>query len=317
MTSQVAVEAVDLRKEYRIGLGGHKKLVALRGISFVVPAGSVYGLIGPNGAGKSTAIKILLDFVRPTAGKALLFGVPASKPGSRQSVGFVPENPVPYEHLTAREYLRFQNQLGSLGATEQQMNKLLEEVELLGHADVLIRRFSKGMTQRTMLAGALLAAPDLIVLDEPTSGLDPIGRRLVRDLVLRAKHRGASVLLCTHIISDVESLCDRVALLVGGALSAEGPTAEVAGASKSTSEVEFAVEGGFQRAKDLAGAEVKELSVGRYATRVGGSELQVLLAKLLSSGAAVTKVSPVRLSLEDALISAVNAAPRAVGGELQ
>ncbi|PZR06358.1 MAG: ABC transporter ATP-binding protein [Archangium gephyra] len=316
MTPVVQVEGLE--KTYRLGFMGRKSVRALSGVSFEVKPGEVFGLIGPNGAGKSTCIKILLNLVWPSAGKATLFGVDVREARSRVPVGYVPEMPAPYEHLTGREYLHFQAALAGLHGAEanRQVDRVIERVELQKHGHLAIRRYSKGMTQRAMLAGALLGDPRLIILDEPTSGLDPLGRKLVRELIIEQRSRGAAVLFCTHIISDVESLCDRVALVVGGKVWKSGHVQELM--STGTRNFEVVVE--HQEAEgfpEVPGVVRRELLSGRAIFEVPADALQNVLQFSLTRGWKVTRVHPLQLSLEDTFVAAVKGSGQQVGGMLE
>ena len=206
-----ALEAVALRKEY-----GTK--AAVRELTLAVGRGEVFGFLGPNGAGKTTSVKMLLGLVRPTAGAGRLLGEPIGRPRARARVGFLPEHFAFHEWLRGRELLRFHGRLLGLGgaALERGIDRLLERLELREAGDRCVREYSKGMRQRIGLAQALLGEPELVFLDEPTSGLDPLGRLLVRDVIRELKQRGTSVFLNSHLLSEVEVTCDRVAFVKDG-----------------------------------------------------------------------------------------------------
>jgi len=217
---QIAIRMERLSKTFRVGFWA-RKVKAVEELSVEVGEGEIFGLLGPNGAGKTTAIKMLLGFVRPTQGRAFVAGLPAGSMEARRAIGYLPENPALYEFLTGEEYLRFAGRLAGLGRREaaSRADQLLEQVGLAGRADRAIRRFSKGMVQRLALAQALIGDPRIVVLDEPMSGLDPIGRKDVRDLIFQLRQQGRTVLFSTHILSDVEAICDRVGIMVGGRLT--------------------------------------------------------------------------------------------------
>ena len=223
-----ALRTQKLGKTYRVGFF-MRRVEGLRDLDLEVKAGEAFGFIGPNGAGKTTTIKILMGLHRATTGSAEIFGVPVTDAKSRQRVGFLPERPYFYEHLTAREVLHFYGQLFEMDAElrTERVAMLLGRVNLERFADVTLAKYSKGMLQRVGLCQALLHDPDLIVLDEPMSGLDPVGRALVRDLILEQRELGKTVFFSSHILSDVEAICDRVAILVGGELRESGKLTDV------------------------------------------------------------------------------------------
>ena len=200
------------------------KVVAVRGLSLAVAPGQVYGLLGPNGSGKSTTLKIILGLVSPTAGRTEIFGRDSREVGSREAVGFLPENPYFYKYLTGGETLRFYGKLCGLRGRELRA-RTDEMLQLVGLQDARDRRlggYSKGMLQRIGLAQALIQEPKLVVLDEPTAGVDPAGSRQIRDLILDLKRRGITVLLSSHLLAQVQEICDRVGILANGVLVREG-----------------------------------------------------------------------------------------------
>src|SRR5882672_2427331 len=209
--TNLAIQTEDLRKEY-----GTK--VAVRGLSLTVPRGSIFGFLGPNGAGKSTSIKMLLGLVKPTSGDAYVLGAPLGDVDIRRRIGFLPEDFRFYDWLTAAELLELHGRLSRVPAAtvRKRVPALLDLVGLTPHRDKRLQQFSKGMLQRVGLAQALLNDPELIFLDEPTSGLDPLGRRMVRDIIKAQRDRGATVLLNSHLLGEVEITCDRVAFIKDG-----------------------------------------------------------------------------------------------------
>lgn len=223
-----AISTQDLGKIYRVGFF-MRRVEGLRDLNLTVNPGEAFGFIGPNGAGKTTTIKILMGLHTATSGQAQIFGTPVTDAGARRRVGFLPERPYFYEHLSAREVLHFYGQLFDMepALRQERIELLLERVKLTRFADVTLAKYSKGMLQRVGLCQALLHDPDLIVLDEPMSGLDPVGRALVRDLILEQRDAGKTVFFSSHILSDVEAICDRVAILVGGELRDCGPLTDV------------------------------------------------------------------------------------------
>jgi ABC-2 type transport system ATP-binding protein len=213
----------------------------VRNLSFEVRPGEVYGLLGPNGSGKSTTLKILLGLVTPNQGRAMIFGQDSRDYHSRQDVGFLPENPYFYKFLTAAETLRFYGKVCGMGGTL--LNKRIDElIHLVGLEDARDRRiggFSKGMLQRIGLAQALIQDPRLVVLDEPTAGVDPAGSHQIRDLILDLKKRGKTVLLTSHLLEQVQEICDRVGIMARGEMIREGALADLVSVKNQT---EFVIE---------------------------------------------------------------------------
>jgi ABC-2 type transport system ATP-binding protein len=228
MTDSPAVEARGLGKRYR-GRGGTGPVAALDSLDLVIPRGCTAGLLGPNGSGKSTTIRLLLGLHAPTAGEARVLGLPAGHPDARRRTGYMPEEADLYPFLTARESVEAAGALHGMARADRKRaaGSLLERVGLAAEADRRVEGFSRGMKRRVGLAAALVHGPELLVLDEPTAGLDPVGREGLLSLLEECRGRGATVLLSSHVLSDVERLCDRVAILGQGRLAAHGTLAEV------------------------------------------------------------------------------------------
>jgi ABC-2 type transport system ATP-binding protein len=220
---ETAVEIRDLVKDFRPA-GRKEPLRAVDRVSLTIAPGEVYGLIGPNGSGKSTTMKALLGLVQPDAGVCKIFGNDSMAVDSRQDVGFLPENPYFYKHLSGAETLRFYGKLcGLRGAKlEARVKELLHLADLDGAADRRLGGYSKGMLQRIGLAQALIQEPRLVILDEPTAGVDPVGSREIRDLILDLKARGITVFLCSHLLEQVQEVCDRVGIIYRGKMVKEG-----------------------------------------------------------------------------------------------
>jgi ABC-2 type transport system ATP-binding protein len=218
----------DVWKEYRSDFLRRRKQ-ALSGVSLEVRPGEVFGYLGPNGAGKTTTMKLLIGLASPTKGRVLLRGIPSRDHRARQRVGFLPENPYFFAHLTGDELLRFFGRMAGLSgrALDIEVDRVIDVVGLRDARQTLLRRYSKGMMQRAGIGQAIIGDPDLLILDEPMSGLDPIGRREVRDLILRLREEGKTVFLSSHILQDMEALCDRVAIIAGGRLRRVGPLDEI------------------------------------------------------------------------------------------
>lgn len=218
--NQPLISLVHIAKTYRQHLfqaAGR----ALEDLSLEVSSGEIFGIIGPNGAGKSTALKILLGFIRPDSGVVSIRGIHPQDPESHAGLGYLPENPCLYDQLSITEQLRFAGQIAgySPSQTEERINELLAKVDLSHVAKIPIRRFSKGMTQRAALAYALFTEPELLILDEPMSGLDPLGRQMVVDILREYNSKGHTVLFCSHILTDVERICNRIGIMHKGRLA--------------------------------------------------------------------------------------------------
>lgn len=225
----VILKTEKLRVEYKSRELGHKTKVALNGLDLEVSAGEVFGFLGPNGAGKTTTMNVLLGFVQPTGGAAALFGIDVRQPIARQRIGYLPELTYYYKFLTAEEILRFYAKIFGLPAAEaeRRIDETLKLVELDSARKRLIKTYSKGMQQRVGLAQALINNPDLLILDEPTSGLDPLGRMKVRDIIQRLKNEGKTVFFSSHEMGEVETVCDRVAIIASGELKAVGRVEQI------------------------------------------------------------------------------------------
>ena len=281
--------------------------VAVRSLTLEVPRGEIFGLLGPNGAGKSTSVKMLLGLVNPSRGQALVLGKPAGDVPSRRKIGFLPEHFRFYDWLTGAELLRLHGRLYRMSSPslQRKITELLDLVGLLEHADKRLRDFSKGMLQRIGLAQALLNDPELIFLDEPTSGLDPAGRRLVRDIIKAQRARGATVLLNSHLLSEVEITCDRVAFIKHGEVI---ETRHLSSLLEDKTRV--LVRAANLTAEMAAGLDkwVSRIEVQDHQLIFSVSDRQALpevLRYLVSRGAQVYEFTPQRLSLEDRFLEIV------------
>ncbi|HMP84018.1 MAG TPA: ABC transporter ATP-binding protein, partial [Verrucomicrobiota bacterium] len=224
------VEIKNLRVEYR-GRGGQENKVAVKDLSLSVRAGEVFGFLGPNGAGKTTTMNVLLGFVEATGGAAFLFGVNVREPIARQRIGYLPELTYYYKFLTAEELLRFYAKIFKIPSAEadKRIDSLLKLVELEHARKRPIKSYSKGMQQRAGIAQALINNPDLLILDEPTSGLDPLGRMKVREIIQRLKNDGKTIFFSSHELGEVETVCDRVAIVNQGEVKVEGRVTDLIG----------------------------------------------------------------------------------------
>jgi ABC-2 type transport system ATP-binding protein len=225
----LAIEITGLAKTYSVGFWRKKSKIALRALDLTVEQGEVFGFLGPNGAGKTTTLKMLMGLVFPTGGSAKILGMDMNDPTVKAQIGFLPEQPYFYDYLTARELLTYYGRLSGVPAKEisKRAEAMLARVGLPDAGDVQLRKFSKGMLQRVGIAQAILHDPKVVFLDEPMSGLDPMGRREVRDLMSELKKEGKTVFFSTHILSDAESLCGRVAVIHQGELRGVGAVAEL------------------------------------------------------------------------------------------
>jgi ABC-2 type transport system ATP-binding protein len=309
--SDRAVIAVDrLAKVYRAGLL-LREVRALDGVSLEVRPGEIFGFLGPNGAGKTTTIKMLLGFVRPTAGTARVLGGDPGDPAVRRRVGFLPEQPYFYDYLTGAEFLDYVGRLHGLraGVRRERAARLLEETGIAEAAGRPLRKYSKGMLQRIGLAQALINEPELVVLDEPMSGLDPMGRKQVRDLILRLKGEGRTVFFSSHILSDVETLSDRVAMLGRGRLVGLGTVDELLGAGQER--VELCVAGLEPRAAaGLAGLATAHVVRGdqHLFTIDSRQRADEAVRAVAASGARLVSFTTQRGTLEELFVERVGGA---------
>jgi ABC-2 type transport system ATP-binding protein len=299
------LRAESLSKTFRVGFLA-RKVRAVSDLSFDVRQGEIFGLLGPNGAGKTTTLKMLLGFVRPTSGAAFVGDARAGTLEARRNLGYLPENPALYEFLRGDEYLVFAGRLLGLSRADAraQANVLLERVGLAGRADRPVRRFSKGMVQRLGLAQALIGNPHTVVLDEPMSGLDPIGRKDVRDLILGLRAEGRTVLFSTHILSDVESICDRVGIVVDGKLTDCGALADLV--APGARAVELVVENLPQPLEDelrAKGAQALKRDRGTVLTFGDEAAAREALRAAVDAGAVVISLTPHRRSLEELFVA--------------
>ncbi|UVT20719.1 MAG: ABC transporter ATP-binding protein [Nitrospira sp.] len=303
--SEKVVQIDRLYKIFKVGFWG-RRVTAVDGLSFEVQRGEVFGFLGPNGAGKTTTIKMLMGLIYPSGGTATLFGRSVGDPVAKAKVGFLPESPYFYDYLTGREFLRFYGHLfGLLGsALEKRIDELLELVGMTHARDLQLRKFSKGMLQRVGIAQALINDPELVVLDEPMSGLDPIGRKEVRDLILRLKESGKTVMFSSHILHDAELLCDRVAMIMKGRLVACGHVSELV-AGNTTHEVEAVIDRLLPEALErIRPLTAKIVLQGERVMIVLTSQQDVdqALDVIRSAKAKLVSLTPHKASLEDLFI---------------
>jgi ABC-2 type transport system ATP-binding protein len=267
-----AISIKNLTKVFRTPTVRKQLVTAVKDLSLEVAAGQIYGLIGPNGSGKSTTMKVLLGLLKPTAGTAAIFGRDSSRVDSRNDVGFLPENPYFYKHLTGAETLSFYGKLCGLHGAELRgrIGEMLALVDLEHARDRRLGGYSKGMLQRIGLAQALIHRPRLVVLDEPTAGVDPAGSRKIRDLVLDLKARGISVILSSHLLEQVQEVCDRVGIIFRGRMVREGPLNELIAVEDQTEVVlHHATPGLLARIQELVAAEARASGAATAVVRIG------------------------------------------------
>jgi ABC-2 type transport system ATP-binding protein len=305
--SDALIDVKSLSKEFRLGLF-MRRVVAVRGVTFAVERGTIFGFLGPNGAGKTTTIKMLTGLIKPTSGRATLFGEPVPSPRAMARVGFLPENPYVYPYLTPTEFVEHCARLSGLSrkAAVARTRSSLERVGILYAADRPVRRLSKGMLQRTGLAAALVGDPELLILDEPMSGLDPVGRKEVRDLIVDERRQGRTIFFSTHILGDVEALCDRVTILREGRVVVSGRLDELL--NRDARRTDVALHGASE---ELA----RTLAERGHASRRAGDTLLVeaegeggvraVVEAAFADGAVLYEVTPRNETLEDLFLREV------------
>jgi len=304
-----AIRTRELSKDYLVGFWRPRPYRALDRLSVDVAPGDVFGFLGPNGAGKTTTLKLLMQLVFPTSGEAEILGRPLGDVSIRRRIGYLPENPYFYDHLTAEELLDYYGRLFGQSAADrrQRVGKTLDRLGIGAERRLPLRKFSKGMLQRVGLAQALLNDPEVVFLDEPMSGLDPLGRRDVRALILELRDQGRTIFFSSHILSDAEALCTRVAIVAKGRLAASGTLADLK---------EFAIQGW-----ELVMAGVPPEALERVRARarrvvtIGGDRYAIdlppdgrpeeLLRELAAAGATPVSLNPLRETLEDVFVRRV------------
>ena len=307
-----AIETENLSKDFLVGFWRPRPYRALDALTLSVDEGEVFGFLGPNGAGKSTTLKLLMQLLYPTSGAARILGRPVGDLAVKQRIGFLPENPYFYDHLTAEELLRYFGRLFGLSGTDltTRVTRVLDDVGLGAERRLRLRQYSKGMVQRVGLAQALLNEPEVVFLDEPMSGLDPLGRRHVRQLMLRLRDRGCTVFFSSHILSDAESLCSRVAILAQGRLVASGRLSDILAFELRGWELVVANLPDETRAALAPRVRsMTALSHGRYTIELPPEQApDALLDELRRGGAHIVSLNPLRETLEDYFVQSVGAA---------
>ncbi|HEV8524895.1 MAG TPA: ABC transporter ATP-binding protein [Terriglobales bacterium] len=304
-----AIEISGLSKSYRIGFWRKRPVVALKPLHLVVEEGEVFGYLGPNGAGKTTTLKLLMGLIFPSGGSARILGMEIDDPRMKAMIGFLPEQPYFYDYLTAPELLEYYAQLSGVPAHERRrrVQTMLERVGLPDVGRLQLRKFSKGMLQRVGIAQAILHDPKVVFLDEPMSGLDPMGRREVRDLMLGLKQEGKTIFFSTHILSDAEALCDRVAVLHKGELRGVGAVADLTAATHARVEVLWH---GLEALPAVAALGAECHPTGESVRAVLAEEqVDAVLDALRRHTARLVSVTPVRTTLEDYFVEKLAPTP--------
>src|SRR5579862_511891 len=306
-----ALATFNLTKDYKVGFWRPRPYRALDSLTLDVNEGEVFGFLGPNGAGKTTTLKLLMQLVFPTSGRAEILGRPLGDLSVKQRIGYLPENPYFYDYLTAEELLDYFATLFGYGAAERprRVARLLDEVGIGAERRLQLRKFSKGMLQRAGIAQALINDPDLVVFDEPMSGLDPLGRRDVRALILRLRDRGCTVFFSSHVLSDAETLCSRVAILARGRLVTTGKLTDML--AFRARGWELVVAGASEALVASVGPRARRttrISEGRYMLDLPlDPPPERLLGELTAGGAHLVSLNPIRETLEDFFVEQVTA----------
>lgn len=309
MSPNPAIRTTNLSKDFSVGFWRPRPYRALDRVSIAVETGDVFGFLGPNGAGKTTTLKLLMQLVFPTSGSAEILGRPIGDVAVRRRIGYLPENPYFYDHLTAEELLDYYARLFGMPAAErrERATKTLDRLGIGAERRLQLRKFSKGMLQRVGLAQALVNDPDIIFLDEPMSGLDPLGRRDVRALMLELRDQGRTIFFSSHILSDAEALCSRVAILAKGRVAAAGSLTELQAFAVRGWELVMAnvPQAALDRVRVRA-TRVQTISGDRYAIELPpDQEPEHVLRELTAAGATIVSLNPLRETLEELFVRRV------------
>jgi ABC-2 type transport system ATP-binding protein len=297
------VEIDNLTKDYEVGFWRKRKVRALDGLTLAVEPRQIFGFLGANGAGKTTTLKLLMRLIFPTGGRASILGQDINDISMHQRIGYLPENPYFYDYLTPREFLDYCGQLFDLDSAtrKQRAEELLTRVNLDQKSwNRQLRKLSKGMLQRVGLAQALINDPEIVFLDEPMSGLDPVGRREVRDLIASLRTEGKTVFMCSHILSDIEVLCDNVAILKQGRLAHAGPLNELR--AQETNQIEIVAAGADEAMlrENLDGNAQVLIDASGFRIHVQNEkEIDAVIAAVRKANGKLVSVQPVRQSLEE------------------
>jgi len=296
-----AVETLELTKDYLHGFWRKRPSRVLDALTLTIEPGEVFGLLGPNGAGKTTTLKLLLGLIYPTAGTARILGHPLQDVQVRRQIGFLPEAPYFYDYLTGWEFLDYCASLFGFSRDERRrrVGELVEKVGLRGAEDVALRKYSRGMLQRLGLAQALLNDPEVLFLDEPVLGLDPVGRREFRDLILEFRDRGKTVLFSTHILPDVEMLCDRVGILNQGRLHGLGTLSTILALKVEATELMMGQASPALLEELRTRGNSARITGDKVSVQVPEQEVDAILSLVRKHGARLLALTPIRRSLED------------------
>lgn len=307
-----AIQTFALEKHYLVGFWRKRRKDALKPLDLTVEEGEVFGYLGPNGAGKTTTLRLLMGLVFPSSGSAKILGSELDDPAMKRQIGFLPEQPYFYDHLTASELLHYYAQLSEVPAKDRtrRVDAVLARVGISDSAHTQLRKFSKGMLQRVGIAQALVHDPKLLFLDEPMSGLDPVGRREVRDLMQELKDEGKTIFFSTHILSDAENLCDRVAVLNKGELRGVGVVADLV--REVSGRVELTCVGtGSVKALEALGAKCRTTQEIVTAD-LDEAKLNQAIDAARAEGARIVSVTPIRATLEDYFLRKLETAEASV-----
>jgi ABC-2 type transport system ATP-binding protein len=310
------IETEDLTKDFPVGFWKKRPVRALDKLCLQVGRGEIFGFLGPNGAGKTTTLKLLMNLIRPTSGSARILGEPVSSVAMHSQIGYLPENPYFYDYLTPEELLTYVgslfNQRGE--ALADRVSTLLDRVGLAEAGKLQLRKFSKGMIQRLGIAQAIINNPEVVFLDEPMSGLDPLGRREVREVILALKDKGVTVFFSSHILPDVEALCDRVAIINKGKLQEAGALKEILDVGAQGHEVILTgVKPEFADLLRNLCAEMRSMGERLHLRVSNTGQMQSLLSHVFENEIELISINPMRPSLEDRFLQEIRKQPAGEG----
>ena len=314
-----ALATHELTKDYAVGFWRKRPYRALDRLTLEVEQGEVFGFLGPNGAGKTTTLKLLMQLVFPTAGRAEMLGRPVGDLATKRRIGYLPETPYFYDHLTPEELLAYFSALFGYGPAERRarVGQLLDEVGIGAERRLQLRKFSKGMLQRVGIAQALINDPELVIFDEPMSGLDPLGRRDMLALILRLRDRGCTVFFSSHVLGDAEALCSRVAILARGRLVTTGRLSEIlAFQARGWELVVSGVSSSLTRTLESRARRITRISEGRYTIELPLDPApDRIVSEAAAAGATLVSLNPLRETLEDFFVEQIARVGAAADGQ--